>query len=93
MRWFGRSARQGNAGSAETVTAVGDELFLRFAWPLNGLAQRVTGQHQRLPAWLVRAMVRLAQLRAERYNRSTRLNTMKQDRKTQDMMGFAGRNT
>ena len=90
---FGRSARQGNAGSAETVTAVGDELFLRFAWPLNGLAQRVTGQHQRLPAWLVRAMVRLAQLRAERYNRSTRLNTMKQDRKTQDMMGFAGRNT
>ena len=33
---FGRSARQGNAGSAEAVTAVGDELFLRFAWPLNG---------------------------------------------------------
>ena len=45
---FGRSARQGNAGSAEAVTAVGDELFLRFAWSLNGLATRLAGrQHQR----------------------------------------------
>jgi preprotein translocase subunit SecA len=90
---FGRSARQGNAGSAEAVTAVGDELFLRFAWPLNRLAKRLAGQQQRQPTWLVNAMVRLAQLRAERYNRHIRLSTMKQDRRTQDMMGFAGRNT
>ena len=90
---FGRSARQGNAGSAEAVTAVGDELFLRFAWPLNRLAQRLAGQQQRQPTWLINAMVKLAQLRAERYNRHIRLSTMKQDRRTQDMMGFAGRNT
>jgi preprotein translocase subunit SecA len=90
---FGRSARQGNAGSAEAVTAVGDELFLRFAWPFNKLAQRIAGQQQRLPTWLLTNMVKLSQLRAERHNRHIRLSTMKQDRKTQDMMGFAGRNT
>jgi preprotein translocase subunit SecA len=90
---FGRSARQGNAGSAEAVTAVGDEVFLRFAWPLNKLAQRTAGQQQRLPTWLLTSMVKLSQLRAERHNRHIRLSTMKQDRKTQDMMGFAGRNT
>ena len=90
---FGRSARQGNAGSAEAVTAVGDELFLRFAWPFNTLAQRIAGRQPRLPTLLLRSMVKLAQLRAERHNRHIRLSTMKQDRKTQDMMGFAGRNT
>ena len=90
---FGRSARQGNAGSAQSITAVTDELFMRFAWPLNRLAQRISGPQPYLPAWLVRAMVKLAQSRAERHNRHIRLSTMKQDRKTQDMMGFAGRHT
>jgi preprotein translocase subunit SecA len=90
---FGRSARQGNAGSAEAITGVSDELFTRFAWPFNRLAQRIASQQQAVPAWLVGAMVQLAQIRAERHNRQIRLSTMKQDRKTQDMMGFAGRST
>ena len=90
---FGRSARQGNAGSAQSITAVTDELFMRFAWPLNRLSQRISAQQPYLPTWLVRAMVKLAQSRAERHNRHIRLSTMKQDRKTQDMMGFAGRHT
>ena len=90
---FGRSARQGNAGSAEAITGVSDELFIRFAWPFNRLAQRMASQQRDVPAWLVGAMVKLAQIRAERHNRQIRLSTMKQDRKTQDMMGFAGRTT
>lgn len=90
---FGRCARQGNTGSAEAIVAVDDELFTRFAWPLDLLVKRMVGKQDQLPAWVVRAMVKLAQIRAERHNRRIRLNTMKQDRKTQDMMGFAGRHT
>ena len=88
---FGRSARQGNAGSVEAIAAVGDELFTRFAWPLNKLANKLTTHRPGLPSWFVRLMVALAQLRAERHNRSIRLDTMKQDKKVQAMMGFTGK--
>ena len=90
---FGRSARQGDAGSAEAIVAVSDELFARYAWPLNKLAQRWSAGRASLPAWLIRGMVRLGQGRAERRNRQIRLNTVAQDKKRQEMMGFAGRRT
>ena len=90
---FGRSARQGNAGSAEAVVAIEDELFTRFAWPLNKLARRWSDKETSFPVWLVRAMVKLGQNRAERHNRHIRLDTVKQDKKRLDMMGFTGRQT
>jgi preprotein translocase subunit SecA len=90
---FGRSARQGNAGSAEAVVAMEDELFMRYAWPLNQLAKRLATERPRISVGLLNTMVKLAQVRAERHNRRIRLDTMKQDRKTQDMLGFAGRTT
>ena len=90
---FGRSARQGNAGSAEAVVAMDDELFTRFAWPLNRLARRWSGQKASLPVWLVRGMVKLGQSRAERHNRHIRLDTVKQDKKRLEAMGFTGRQT
>ena len=88
---FGRSARQGNAGSAEAIVAVEDEVFRRFGWPLNALARGWAQPGQRLPATLVKLLVRLSQWRAERYNRNVRVETMKQDKKRQEMMGFAGK--
>jgi preprotein translocase subunit SecA len=90
---FGRSARQGNAGSAEAVVAMEDELFMRFAWPLNRLARRWAGQEASLPVWLVCGMVKLGQGRAERHNRHIRLDTVKQDKKRLEAMGFTGRQT
>jgi hypothetical protein len=45
----------------------------------------------RLPAWLLKLLVRVAQSRAEAYNRRVRLQTLKQDRKTSEGMGFSGK--
>ena len=87
---FGRSARQGDAGSAEAIVAVGDELFERYAWPLNLLARRWARRGRPLPAWLLRATVWLGQGRAERRNRRIRIDTVAQDKKRLEMMGFAG---
>ncbi len=90
---FGRSARQGNAGSAQAVVALGDELFTRYAWPLSLLARRWALKDSALPAWLIRGMVWLGQNRAERRNRRIRLETVKQDNKRLEAMGFTGRQT
>jgi preprotein translocase subunit SecA len=90
---FGRSARQGNSGSAEAVVTTNDELFTRFAWPLNQLARKWSAQEASLPFWLLRGMVKLGQSRAERHNRHIRLDTVKQDKKRLDAMGFTGRQT
>ena len=90
---FGRSARQGDAGSAEAIVAVGDELFERYAWPLYSPARRWAQGGKPLPAWLLRAILWLGQGRAERRNRRIRIDTVAQDRKRLEMMGFAGKQT
>ncbi len=88
---FGRCARQGNAGSTEAVVTVDDELFVRFGWPLRQLAVAAGKPGSPLPRWLLKAMVRIAQSRAERHNRRIRMDTMKQDRKRLEQMGFTGK--
>ena len=90
---FGRSARQGDSGSVEAIVAVTDDLFARFAWPLAWLGNRLAAQAPQLPHWLIYAMVRLGQRRAERHNRSIRLETIKQDRSRNEQMGFTGKQT
>ena len=75
-RLFGRSARPGDAGSAEAIVAVSDELFERYAWPLNLLARRWAQGGRPLPAWLLRATVWLGQGRADRRNRRIRIDTV-----------------
>jgi preprotein translocase subunit SecA len=87
---FGRSARQGNAGSAQAVVAIDDDVFMRFAWPMNQLGKKLHRSDGSLSPRLLRLIVSFAQIRAESYNRKTRVQTVKQDRKTQEMMGFAG---
>jgi preprotein translocase subunit SecA len=93
---FGRCARQGEAGTTEAVVCLDDEVFVRFGWPVLALARKATaGNHSspaQTPAWLIRLLVALAQIRAERFNRNIRLQTMKQDRKTLEGMGFTGKN-
>jgi len=88
---FGRSARQGEAGSVEAMVCVEDELFARFGAPLTALARAMAARRGRAPAWLLQLLVRLAQARADAYNRRIRLQTLKQDRKTAEGMGFTGK--
>jgi preprotein translocase subunit SecA len=87
---FGRSARQGDPGSGETIVAFDDDLF--------------TAQAPRLAAWLARRaqlrgttafevalLRRLAQGRAERRNREAREGTLKHDRRLAQVLAFSGR--
>jgi preprotein translocase subunit SecA len=87
---FGRSARQGNAGSAQAVVALGDDVFTRFAWPLHLIGWKLHRADGSISPRLLKLIITLAQMRAERHNRQTRVQTVKQDRKTQEMMGFTG---
>jgi preprotein translocase subunit SecA len=86
---FGRSARQGEPGSVEAMVSLEDELFGRFSPVLRSLIAR-TAKHGRVPRWLLALLVRRVQAKAERYNRGVRLETLKQDRRMQTMLGFAG---
>lgn len=88
---FGRCARQGEAGTAEAIVCIDDEVFARFGEPIAALARRAAAVRGRLPSWLLKALVRLAQWRAETHNRRIRLHTLKQDRKTSEGMGFTGK--
>ncbi|MDB5810495.1 MAG: putative SecA domain protein/helicase [Betaproteobacteria bacterium] len=87
---FGRSGRQGEPGTVEAMVSLEDELFVRFAPGLRALCLRGFSEGHILPGQLLRMLVRLAQSTAERYNRNIRMNTLKQDRKLFEMLGFAG---
>ena len=74
---FGRSARQGEAGSVRAIVARDDGLFKGL--PLAGLP--------------LTAAVRWAQAAAERRAYAARMQTLKQDQELQQMIGIAGRAT
>src|SRR5262249_15475062 len=87
---FGRSARQGEPGTVEALVSMEDELFGRFAPVLRQLCLRAAPAGGTVPRWLLKFLVRRVQRKAERYNRGVRLETLKQDRNLQTMLGFAG---
>lgn len=87
---FGRCARQGEPGTVEALVSLEDELFRRYALSLTRLASNGAIRHGRVPRLLLQALVGVAQTLAERHNRGVRMSTLKQDRKLQRMLGFAG---
>ena len=89
---FGRSARQGEPGTVEAMVSLQDELFQRFAPILRALCLKAAAKTGKLPDRLLRLLVWRVQDKAERYNRGIRISTMKQDKKLQEALGFAGTN-
>ena len=86
---FGRSGRQGEAGSARAIVASGDGLFVQHApW-----LRRLLGVH--VPGWrkLLRLAVLQAQASAERRAHRTRMQTLRQDRELSRLIGFSGKVT
>jgi len=81
---FGRSGRQGQPGQAVAIVSADDPLFRtlpalwRRFWPA---------------AWAPGWQVRWAQSRAERRARRARLQTLRQDRELNRLIGLAGRVT
>jgi preprotein translocase subunit SecA len=84
---FGRSGRQGDPGSFESVVALDDELFQRFAPRLAGTIRR-GGWLARLARTLLR---RQAQSAASRRYAAQRREQVLADERFDQGMGFAGR--
>ena len=88
---FGRSARQGDPGSGETIVAFDDELFVAQAPRVAAWLARRSGQRG-APTPIEIALLRwLAQGTAERRNRDAREGTLKQDRRLTRVLAFSGR--
>ena len=89
---FGRSGRQGDQGSHQTVVSLEDEIFIQY---LNPAVRKVLGGFCRsggsLPDWLLACVRRLVQRRAEARHARMRRDMMKLDENLNDMLAFSGR--
>jgi preprotein translocase subunit SecA len=84
---FGRAGRQGDPGSFETVVALDDELFRRFAPRLSAMVAR-----RGWPPRLTRILLRhVAQSAASRRFAQLRREQILADERFDQGMGFAGR--
>jgi preprotein translocase subunit SecA len=87
---FGRSARQGDPGSAEAIVCLQDELFQRYAAVLTRVGASIWLGSGHTQAILFRWFVTYAQSKAERQARKIRLDTIRRDRKWLQALGFVG---
>ena len=88
---YGRSARQGDPGSAAAIVACDDDIFVAQA---NHVTGWLTGlRWPGTTAWppLVALLRGLAQGRAERRNRQARDGALKHDRRLAQVLAFSGR--
>jgi len=91
---FGRSARQGDPGSAQTFVSIEDELPRRFAPHLSAMLRRRHGQTDKeIPSRLARRVFDAAQRRAERLALRQRKAILKTDQWLDEYLGFAGKET
>jgi preprotein translocase subunit SecA len=79
---FGRCGRQGDPGSVETFVSVADELVTTHLKPAGQLAP---------PQWAGRALITLAQWRAERAHSQVRRDLLAADEQLGDQLAFSGR--
>ncbi|MDJ0779661.1 MAG: prepilin peptidase [Gammaproteobacteria bacterium] len=89
---YGRSARQGDPGSAEAILSLADEA-LGAAYPpaILGVLGRFCSNTRPLPRWPVRGLLRFAQWRYERRQARIRKQLTKQDARMRRTLAFAGR--
>jgi len=87
---FGRSGRQGEAGSVRAIVSAEDALFARQPAFVKRALASAPGLLRRAA---LRWAVRRAQAQAERMAYKARMQTLRQDRELNRMIGFAGRQT
>jgi preprotein translocase subunit SecA len=91
---FGRCARQGNPGTVEAIVSLEDELFRRFVgsrpWTIARTLVQATRSEfvSRLVGGLLRV---IAQRNAEGIHAKTRRETVKQDKRLDQSLAFAGK--
>ncbi len=84
----GRAARQGDAGSVETLLSL-DSALLARAWPARWRAgaRRIATA---LPSWAVRALARAPQWAEENSQREQRRRLIESDERAERQLGFGG---
>lgn len=88
---FGRSARQGDAGSCQAIVSLEDEVFTVAVPGPTALLQRLQREGRRLPAGACAALRWLAQWMTERRHTAVRLSNLKQDRQLDQALAFTGK--
>ena len=88
---FGRSARQGEPGSAQAIVCLEDELLRRHATHVSGLFRRRYGRGVgEISSAVTRGPFNLAQRRAERLALRQRKSVLRTDDWLDEYLGFAG---
>jgi preprotein translocase subunit SecA len=89
---FGRSARQGDPGSAEAILSLQDSALAGHYGPtVVSMLKRMTKPGQPLPGFISRSILRLPQKRHEARQCRIRKQLMKQDRRLRRTLAFSGR--
>jgi len=86
---FGRSARQGEAGTTEAFISLEDEIFSRFAPILLKMSTRIAKHSGKIPPRLLNLLIRYTQAIAEIHNARVRTITIKEDKKFQRLLAFS----
>lgn len=88
---LGRSARQGDPGSGESMLALDDLMFQRFL-PIKMLRyiERVFGTRRTLPRWLAKPMIANVRRASERAQRETRKQLRQMDKQMRDWLAISG---
>jgi preprotein translocase subunit SecA len=88
---IGRCARQGDPGSAQTIVALDDEIFVTHAPRLARWLGALAWLRGGVPRPAVALLRWLAQGHAEALNREARDSSLKQDRRLAQVLAFSGR--
>ena len=89
---FGRAGRQGDPGSYQSIVALDDELFRRFAGKrfVGSVVKAVRGGVE-VPILIGRALRSYSQSAAERLHARARRRALKESRLFKQVLGFAGK--
>ena len=89
---FGRAGRQGDPGTYESIVALDDELFMRFAGQrLLGIAAKALRPAHKIPSVFGRLLKFYSQTHAERVHARTRRLTLADDHRLDEILGFSGK--
>jgi preprotein translocase subunit SecA len=89
---FGRSGRQGDPGSFQTIVSLEDEIVTHsFKHYAARVCRPLHGTGRPLPAWLGGPLLGWAQRLAEGRHARVRRELLKVDEQLRDLLAFAGR--